>query len=195
LTIDDGKLDSNLIDKLDQVRGVFEFGFQSSSAQVRLVSRNKLLDVGTFVITDPGGVIDGTNLQVAGVDAFSVTGGVLRGLTGTIYEGMSLAYTRDTSDAGAAAQDITITTTLGIAERLYQRLDDYVNQGDGLITQEAIRLTAENESFVDKISTLEDRLAIYQQVLIEKYSAMEQAIARAEAVASQLEAFLKAGDK
>lgn len=195
LTIDDGKLDANLIDKLDQVRAVFEFGFQSSSSEIRLVTRSKLLNVGTFVITDPGGAIDGTNLQVAGVDAFTVTGGVLRGITGTIYEGMSLAYTRDTSDAGAAAQDITITTTLGIAERLYQRLDDYVNQGDGLITQETIRLTALNETFVDKISTLEDRLAIYQQVLIEKYSAMEQAIARAEAVASQLEAFLKAGDK
>ena len=29
LTIDSGTLDSNLVDKLDQVRAVFEFGFQS----------------------------------------------------------------------------------------------------------------------------------------------------------------------
>jgi flagellar capping protein FliD len=195
LTIDNGKLDANLVDKLDEVRGVFEFGFQASSPEVRLLSRNKLLNVGTFTITDPGGAINGTNLQVDGVDAFKVEGNVLKGLAGTAYEGMSLAYSRDTSDAGAAAKDITISTTLGIAERLYQRLDDYTNGGDGLITEEMTRLTAQNEKFVDNIATLEARLVIFQNRLIEKYAAMEQAIARAQAVADQLEAFLKAGDK
>jgi len=194
LTIDSGKLDTNLVDKLDQVRAVFEFGFQSSSPDIRLVSRNNLLEVGTFVITDPGGAIDGTNLQVDGVDAFEVSGNVLRGLEGTIYEGMSMAYTRDTSDAGVAAKDITITTTTGIAELLYQRLDDYVNAGDGLLTEEVNRLSAQNEDHVDKIASLEVRLSAYQAALIAKYSAMEQAIARAEAMSSQLEAFLKGGD-
>ena len=194
LTIDSGKLDANLIDKLDEVRGVFEFGFQTSSADIRLLSRNKLLDVGTFTITDPGGAIDGTNLQVNGVDAFEVDGSVLRGLAGTIYEGMAMAYTRDTADAGAPAKDIIITTTTGIAERLYQRLEDYVNAGDGLITEEVNRLSAQNEKTVDKIASLESRLAIYQNMLIQKYAAMEQAIARAQAMADQLEAFLKGGD-
>ena len=105
-----------------------------------------------------------------------------------------MAYTRDTSDAGAAAQNITITTTTGIAERLYQRLDDYINASDGLISQEIISLTAQSEDYSDQILTLESRLSIYQAKLIEKYSAMEQAIAQAEAMASQLEAFLKGGD-
>src|SRR3546814_7633557 len=31
LTIDSGKLDANLVDKLDQVRSVFEYGFETSS--------------------------------------------------------------------------------------------------------------------------------------------------------------------
>lgn len=194
LTIDDGKLDANLIDKLEQVRGVFEFGFQSSSPEIRLVSRSKLLNVGTFTITDPGGAINGTNLQVNGVDAFEVSGAILRGLPGTDYAGMTLAYSRDTSDAGAAGQNITITTSTGIAERLYQRLDDYANAGDGLITEEVQRLSAQSEGFIDNIETLEARLALYQTALINKYSAMEQAIARADAIASQLEAFLKGGD-
>src|SRR3546814_4197366 len=102
---------------------------------------------------------------------------------------MSMAYTRDTADAAAPAKDITITTTLGIAERLYQRLDDYVNVGDGLITEEVIRLTSQNETTVEKIAALESRLLIYQNMLISKYAAMEQAIARAQAVGDQLEAF------
>jgi len=194
LSIDSGKLDANLIDKLDQVRGVFEFSFQSSSPEIRLVGRRELLDVGTFTITDPGGAIDGTNLQVDGVNAFSVSGGTLRGLEGTVYEGMVLSYSRDTSDAGAPAKDITITTTTGIAERLYQRIEGYTNPGDGLITQELTSLAAQNEDRSDRILAMEDRLSIYQARLIEKYSAMEQAIAQAEAMTSQLEAFLKSGD-
>ncbi len=194
LTIDQGTLDSNLVDKLDEVRGVFEFSFQSSSSDIRLIARNELLTVGDFTIVDPGGVIDGTNLQVGGVDAFEVDGGVLRGLAGTIYEGMTLAYTRDTSDAGAPAVNIDISTSTGIAEKLYQSLDNYVNKGDGLITEEVIRLTSQNEDFVEEIETLEARLLVYQNKLIEKYAAMEQAIAAAEAAASQLEAFLKGGD-
>ena len=194
LTIDSGKLDANLIDKLDQVRAVFEFGFQSSSPDIRMIARNNLLSVGTFTITDPGGAINGTNLQVDGVDAFSVSGSTLKGLPGTIYEGMTLAYGRDTSDAGAPAKDITISTTLGIAERLYQRLDDYTNVGDGLITEEVSRLSDQNKATTDKIAAMEQRLQIYQETLIQKYAAMERAIAQAQAVADQLEAFLKAGD-
>lgn len=194
LKIDSGTLDANLVDKLDEVRGVFEFGFEASSPDIRLIARNELLNVGDFTIVDPGGAIDGTNLQVGGVDAFEVDGGVLRGLAGTIYEGMTLAYTRDTSDAAAPAQNIDISTSLGIAERLYQRLDDYINQGDGLITEEVLRLTSQNEDYVDEIESLEARLVIFQNKLIEKYAAMEQAVAAAEAAASQLEAFLKGGD-
>lgn len=194
LSIDGGKLSANLVDKLDQVRAVFEFGFQSNSPDLRMIARSKTLDVGTFTISDPGGVIDGTNLQVNGVDAFSVQGSTLKGLAGTAYEGMTLAYSRDTADAGAVAKDITITTTLGIGERLYQRLDNYIDAGDGLITEEVTRLTVQNKDTTDKIATLEQRLQIYQSALIEKYAAMERAIAQAQAVADQLEAFLKGGD-
>lgn len=194
LTLDSGTLDSNLVDKLDQVRSVFEFSFQSSSADIRLVGRSQLLDVGTFTISDPGGAIDGTNLQVDGVDAFQVTGGTLRGLAGTAYEGMTLAYARDTSDAGAAAQDITITTSTGVAERLYQRLENYIGAGDGLITEEVNRLQSVSDDYSDNILALESRLALYQESLVEKYAAMERAVAQAQAVADQLQAFLKSGD-
>src|SRR3546814_5724128 len=98
---------------------------------------------------------------------------------------MTLAYGRDTSDAGAAAKDITITTTLGITERLYQRLENYGNAGDGLITEEINRLSAQNLDTTDKIATLEARLVIYQNTLIEKYAAMERAITQAQGVADQ----------
>src|SRR3546814_8915182 len=39
LTIDSGELDANLVDKLDEVRAVFEFGFQTSRSEERRVGK------------------------------------------------------------------------------------------------------------------------------------------------------------
>jgi flagellar hook-associated protein 2 len=194
LTIDDGKLDAALVDKLDQVRGVLEFGFQADSTRVGVVRQEARGDLGTFTINVPAGAIEGTNVQVAGQDAFAVEGNVLRGLAGTIYEGLSLAYVRDTSDPGEAAEDITITTTLGIAERLFRTTESYNRPDGGLLTDEIVRFEEQNADFQREITAIDERLAIIQRSLIEKYAALEQAIAQAEAITSQLKAFLNAGN-
>jgi flagellar hook-associated protein 2 len=195
LTIDDGKLDAALVDKLDQVRGVLEFGFQSDSTRVGIVKRETNADLGTFTINVPAGAIEGTNVQVAGVDAFAVDGNVLRGLEGTVYEGLSLAYVRDTTDPAESAEDITITTTLGIAERLFQTTEDYNKPEGGLLTDEIARFEEQNADFEREIAAIDERMAIIQQSLIEKYAALEQAIAQAEAITSQLKAFLDASNR
>jgi flagellar hook-associated protein 2 len=195
LTIDDGKLDAALVDKLDQVRGVLEFGFQSDSTRVGIVKRETNADLGTFTINVPAGAIEGTNVQVAGVDAFAVDGNILRGLEGTAYEGLSLAYVRDTTDPAESAEDITITTTLGIAERLFQTTENYNKSDGGLLTDEIARFEEQNADFEREIAAIDERMAIIQQSLIEKYAALEQAIAQAEAITSQLKAFLDASNR
>ncbi len=194
LSIDDGKLDAALVDKLDQVRGVLEFGFRADSPRINVVKQQAGADLGSFTINIPAGAIDGTNVQVGGLDAFAVEGNVLRGLAGTIYEGLSLAYVRDTSDPGEAAEDITITTTLGIAERLFRTTEDYNRPDGGLLTEEVARFEEQNADFEREIAAIDERLVILQQGLIEKYAALEQAIAQAEAITSQLKAFLNAGN-
>lgn len=194
LTIDDGKLDAALVDKLDEVRGVLEFGFHADSPRVAVVKQEASTDLGAFTINVPAGAIDGTNVQVGGQDAFAVEGNVLRGLVGTIYEGLSLAYVRDTSDPGEAAEDITITTSLGIAERLFRTTEDYNRPDGGLLTEEVARFEEQNADFEREIAAIDERLVVIQQSLIEKYAALEQAIAQAEAITSQLKAFLDAGN-
>ena len=194
LTVDEGTLNSALVDNLDEVRGVFEYGFTADSDRIRIIDRDTQLDVGTFTITVPAGAIDGTNLQVDGADAFEVDGNSLRGIEGTIYEGMTLAYSRDTSDTGEAAEDITITTTLGIAERIYQTADTYSKPNGGTIADELDRLNSLNTDYEDQIVAIDSRIAIYQETLIEKYAKMEQAIAQADAMAKQLQAMLGIDD-
>ena len=82
------------MDNLDEVRGVLEFGFASSSSEVSVITRSTKLDIGTFDIDVPAGAIEGTNLQVSGVDAFEVDGNVLRGLKGTDYEASAAPHCR-----------------------------------------------------------------------------------------------------
>jgi flagellar capping protein FliD len=174
---------------------VLEFGFQSDSTRVGIVKRETNADLGTFTINVPAGAIEGTNVQVAGVDAFIVDGNILRGLEGTVYEGLSLAYVRDSTDPAEVAEDITITTTLGIAERLFQTTENYNKSDGGLLTDEIARFEEQNADFEREIAAIDERMAIIQQSLIEKYAALEQAIAQAEAITSQLKAFLDASNR
>ncbi len=194
LTIDSAKLDAALVSDLDGVRGVLEFGFSSSSSRVSVIDRNATLDVGDFSITVPAGAINGLNLQVSGADAFEVDGNLLRGIEGTDYEGLVLAYTRDPDDAGEGAETINISTSLGIAERLFQDLEANTSISGGLITDEINRLQAQNSGYSDEIQDIDARLVIFQQSLIEKYAALEQALASADATANQLKAFLQASN-
>jgi|GEM_PF-2213302 len=194
LTIDEGTLNSALVDNLDQVRGVFEYGFSSDSDRIRIIGREGQLDLGTFTINVSAGAIDGANLQVDGADAFEVDGNTLRGIEGTIYEGLTLAYSRDTSDAGEAAEDITITTTLGIAERIYQSAETYSKPNGGVIADELDRLNSLNVDYEEQIVEIDARIALFQTSLIEKYAKMEQAIAQADAMAKQLQAMLGNSD-
>lgn len=195
LTVDEATLDSNLVGKLDEVRNVFEFGFQSDSADIRMIARKSKLELGDFTIEAPAGAIDGTTLNVTGYGAaFTVDGGRLIGLEGTKFEGLTLAYGRDTSDPGEAAENINISTSLGIAERLYQTVDNYTSPVDGVITDEVERLNAQIDDYEAEVAEIDARLVVYQQLLIEKYSRMEQAVAQAEALTNQLRAMMGISD-
>ncbi len=192
LTLDTGKLDSALVDDIDQIRDLLGFGFAADSPRVNIVARENLVEVGTFTIDFPAGAIDGTNVQVAGVDAFEIDGSVVRGLAGTIYDGLVLGYARDTSDAGEAAESITFTTTTGLAERLFQTVENFINPTDGLITGEITRFQEQNVDFLAEIRAIDARIALIQASLLVKFAALEQAILQADAISSQLRAFLDA---
>ncbi|MEM7169527.1 MAG: flagellar filament capping protein FliD [Pseudomonadota bacterium] len=194
LSVDESTLDSVLVDRLDEVRGALGFSFTSDSADVAQVSRTEKLDLGDFTINVPAGAIDGTNLQVDGAAAFEVDGNTLRGIEGTAYEGLVLAYSRDTSDAGAPAATINISTSLGVAERLFQTIRDHTNPEDGLITEARERLDAQNSDFAAEIDDIDQRLVLFREAQIAKYARLEEVLAQGQAIADQLSAFLNSGN-
>lgn len=192
LTIDRATLEANLVDKVDQVRGVFEFGFSADSASLRMVGRTGAVNVGTFMLQITGTDASGapTGAMVDGVEVFEISGNRLVGKAGTPYEGLSLAYVGPKNSAG---ETITVTTSLGIAERLYQTLEQFTRT-DGEINQRIAALDEQNKKLLNEVVKIDERLETYRQYLISKYSAMEQAMAQAEMMMKQFKAMMKTND-
>ncbi|MEO3433791.1 flagellar filament capping protein FliD [Inquilinus sp. CAU 1745] len=192
LSIDATKLDSTLIEKYDEVRSVFEFGFNSSSTDVRVLGRDRPLGVSEFTLrfTGPNDSSGGaTGVEVVGYgEVFEISGNRLIGKAGTAFEGLDLAYVGTPDDPAPA--DITISLSNGVAEKIYQTVDFFTRPVDGQITAQIERLNEQNEDFLAQVTQIDERLEIYRQTLVEKYTRMEQAIAAADAMQKQLRAMM-----
>ncbi|MGH6947727.1 MAG: flagellar filament capping protein FliD [Kiloniellales bacterium] len=194
LTIDSTKLEAALVGNVDQVRGVLEFGFSANSANLSIIDRDGPFSLGDFQIT-----IDGTDasgniigVSVAGYGAvFTIDGNRLIGNAGTAFEGLTLAYSAPPS---SPSEVIDVSTSLGIAERLYQSIDAYTRPGDGLFTTALEEIASENMRLQEQIARIDARLVLYQQAQLERFAAMEQAIAQANAMIDQMRAMLGIDD-
>jgi flagellar hook-associated protein 2 len=190
LKLDTAKLDGALVDKLDEVRGVLEFGFAADSPNLRVVGRSASFAAGDFTVDITGVDGDGTitGASVAGYGSvFDISGNLLIGKEGTAFEGVTLAYV---ADAGSGAASIAVSTSLGIAERLYQTVESFTKPNGGLIPGQIASIGDQNERFQEQIRRIDERLLDYQKFLIAKYQALETAIAQADAVNQQLRAML-----
>ncbi|WP_020592198.1 flagellar filament capping protein FliD [Kiloniella laminariae] len=191
LTIDDKKLDAVLISDLDKVRGVFEFSFSSDDSRLRLLGRTKNISVNNFELVingvDGSGNITGASVTGYG-NVFDVSGASLIGKAGTAFEGMTMAFV---GTPGSGAQTIQVKTSLGIAENVYQSVDNYIKPGSGLISSRILTLNDNNKDMAEKINAIDSRLELTRQFLFEKYSRLEQSLAQAEASRKQLEASFK----
>ena len=58
------------------------------------------------------------------------------------------------------------------------------------MNDEVDRLQTTNADLFDKIAAIDARVALFQQSLIEKFAALEAALAAADATSNQLKAFL-----
>jgi flagellar hook-associated protein 2 len=190
LKLDTAKLDGALVDKLDEVRGVLEFGFAADSPNLRVVGRSASFAAGDFTVDITGVDGDGTitGASVAGYGSvFDISGNLLIGKEGTAFAGVTLAYV---ADAGSGAASIAVSTSLGIAERLYQTVESFTKPNGGLIPGQIASIGDQNERFQEQIRRIDERLLDYQKFLIAKYQALETAIAQADAVNQQLRAML-----
>ncbi len=114
LRIDEATLDSRLLTRLEDVRGVFEFTATASSGDLAVYARtNALSDLAfTVAVTDADADGRAEAATLDGVPAI-VDGGMIEGAPGTAYEGLKLIWT------GQGNATIDLSVSQGLADQLY----------------------------------------------------------------------------
>lgn len=183
LVVDDRKLDDALLPRFDEVRGVFEFRFTSSSPDLRVFSRTNALADTQFTVdivdADGDGVIESATID--GVAA-EVSGGRIIGAAGTPYEGLELIW------VGSGSTSIDVTATQGIADRFTNAIDAMLDEFDGTVTRAVSRLSDDNSRYRDDVAKIDERVERFRQSLIDRFAALERTLSMLDTLLGQVRA-------
>lgn len=189
LELDEDALDDALLENLDAVQSLFTFDLTSSSSDLMLLARGSgapssfTLDVAV----DGSGAV--TSASVGGDSSlFTVSGNRIIGVAGTAYEGFSFVFAGDTS------QSITLTTSYGLAERLYAVADGAADTADGSLQALIDSLQDQNTDYASKVSDIESKAEDYRTTLETRYANYQATISKAQSTLAYLEAILAAED-
>lgn len=181
--VDGAKLETALLDDLDAVRDVLEFRFTSSSANLRVFDRgNGLTDTSfSLVVQDANGDGVAESATADGV-ALEVVVGRLIGPQGSAYAGLEMIW------AGRGTETITVEATQGVADKLFNLLDETVDVDNGTLRKASDTLTDRNTDYAAEIERVDQRVERYREQLYLKFQAMETAMSLAQSMLEQVKA-------
>ncbi|KND18388.1 flagellar hook protein [Pannonibacter phragmitetus] len=189
LVLNETTLNSVLLNDLEALENILMFQFESSSEDLVLLSRNSGMpsELTLDIQVDSDGNI--TSVSVNGdTSLFTVSDTRIKGAEGTIYEGMTLVFT------GSTSQTVTIQTSSGIVEKLYNSVDLYSNSSSGLVSGLIDNLTEKNEDYSTRAADIRSRAETYRTNLTNRYASYQAAIEAANSTLLYLEALLNSGD-
>lgn len=187
---DETLLDDALLDNYDALTELFSSSYESSSDEFAILSNSSSISSIeiTFDITVDG---DGniTSVSVDGDDSlFEISGTRIVGADGSAYEGLNFSY------QGTTSQSITFNLNQGIADRLYNVVDDYADSSSGLLVDAASELEETNEDLEEEISDIQERATALQERLVDKYAEMEAKISVLKLLQEQVQAIIGSSD-
>lgn len=191
LTIsDEAALDTAILNNYDDVVSFFSSDFASDNTQFALLSNNSSATTQNIVfdiVVDGGGTI--TSVTANGDNtAFTIEGTRIIGAAGTIYEGLTFSY------QGNASATINTSLSQGLADRLYNAIDDYSNSVDGLIIQQRAAIEAENEDLNAEATRIREKTEEFRLSEIERYAEFEAKISALNSLLDQIRAILGRDD-
>ena len=193
ITVDETTLDSALAANFDQVRSLFEFDFTTDDPDLTIFSRTNGLGVTDVVLnidqtnetyeatyTDPTlGLI---TIALSGETLSSGSGIVLTAPDDSSLSGLVLLY------ANSGDSTVNLSLTQGIGDRMYNALDDVLDDETGLLVTELDSLSDTNSRLEDEILRIDEQVERYRDSLLSQFSALETAIANAEVILQSLAA-------
>lgn len=188
LQVDEAALESALATDFDAVSKVFGFNYAVDNPNFVVFSRDNGLSAteAVFHIDQTNGVYEAVvNGQVITLTAQPLAGGGGVSLTApkdSLLGGLNVLYT----DSGDAV--VTMTMTQGISDRLYNALHDALNENEGIVAQEVRSLDERNVRLQQDIERIDAMVERFRETLLEKFSALEAAIAAVNSILQLLDA-------
>ncbi|MFO1242355.1 MAG: flagellar filament capping protein FliD [Rickettsiales bacterium] len=193
LQVDEDKLDSVLESNFDKVRKVFEFDYVSDNANLQIFQRtnalntssvslniNRTSDIYQATYNDPT-----TGLPVTvDFDYEELSDGsvVLTGPKNSAIDGLLMIYA-DSADA-----TVNLSMSQGIGDRVFNSLDDTLDDTTGALTVALNALSDDNERYNTEITKIDDQISKYRDQLLDKFAALEKAISAANTLLQSLDA-------
>lgn len=189
LTVDETKLNAALAENFDQVRNVFEFSFVSSSPNLAVYTRSNALAANSFTLNINPGSSTFEATYAGSVDPVSliatpINGGYqLQGQAGTAFEGLTMLYSSTDSAT------INVTATQGIADRIYNYVNDAtLNTDSGQLTVDINSIVESNKRLQTEIARQNDAIAKYKEQLLRRFSLLEGAVTSVNTLLASLDA-------
>lgn len=193
ITIDEAKLNSAIASNFEQVRALFEFDFTTDDPDLTIFSRTNSLGVNSveLSINQTTGVYEATytdptrglvTIVLTGTTLSSGTGVLLTAPDDSLLAGLTLIYANN-SDA-----TVNLSLTQGIGDRMYNALDDLLDEDSGLVTTELDTIADTDARLLEEITRIDEQVERYRESLIRQFSALETAIASSNVILQSLAA-------
>lgn len=179
-------LDNLLLTDLSSVAKFFETSFTSDNAGLKLMknSTSQSFDFSLDVVATDGVI---TGVSVGGNNSlFTVTGSLISGAKGSIYEGLSFAL------SPAITGSIAIKIDQGFANKITSLLDGFANTTNGKIQTQIWSLEDIDTDLATKSDDIRTDAEDYRAKLVNKYAVMESELSAAQLLQAQIKAILGA---
>lgn len=199
LQVDDATLDNRLLTNVNQMKSLFAVNVTTSDSRLTYVGRTADTVAGTYYVniggTDGSGNVTSANISAtAGVGtggadngSATVSSGRLTATSTTNANGLVLNFNGGVSAAGV--DGINVTVTRGIADTFYDFFNGMTKTTTGTLDTSVLDLQTDNKTSTDKIATIDDRLAVVRAQLENKYTAMEQALAKLQTLKDSITSY------
>lgn len=190
LVLEEDDLNDALLNNIDQIADVLIFQYKSTDSNLAVLRRNADMpsDLVLDVSVDESGELTGV-LANGDAGQFEVDGRRIVGAEGTDYEGIVFVYSGDKDST------ITFSSSAGLAEKLFQSLNKYTDEDNGLLTEKIASLQKQNEDYQADYDDSMSKIKAYEARLTNLYSSYQAAIEAAQSSLDYLKAILGTGDK
>lgn len=184
LELDEDTLDDALLNNIEEVQALLSFQATTSSGNLTLLRHGDGPEAADFTLditVDADGNV--TSVAVDGdTSLFTVSGSRIIGAEGTDYEGLTFVF------SGKTSQSIDVSVTQGIADRMWQTVEEVADEYDSTLVTLVTELEDANTDLEERISTIEANAETYREYLLDKYARIEAKLAEAQSVLDLLEA-------